>query len=217
MKMDYTEISIRITFPLEIREVIRREKERFVSQYGSKYKSAPHITLYLARYTTNGVHKLIADLKGLALKEFAFELLGPKMNSEGDRNAYIVDVSNKEAIEELHIQITSIASRYESPLLRDADQRRMAEGKSKEPGPWYPHITLGTIPADASQPDFTQVEENLHEITGKQIEVSGITIFVYGKEKGEEKAKLIEEVTIPFAPSTTEVSIPYQSLPNTEF
>ncbi len=196
--MDYTEISIRITFPPEIREVIGREKERFVSEYGSKYRSAPHITLYLARYTSHSIPKLVADLKELTFKEFAFELLGPKMNPKGDRNAYVLDMSNKEQIEALHAQITDAASRYESPLLREADQRRVEEGGPKAAAPWYPHITLGTIPANLLQPNMVEVEENLREIAGKHISVSSVSIFVYSKEKDEQKAKLTEEVIIPF-------------------
>jgi hypothetical protein len=43
MPMEY-EVSIRIDFPTNISEALRREKERFVAEYGSGYKSEPHIT-----------------------------------------------------------------------------------------------------------------------------------------------------------------------------
>jgi len=200
IEMDYIEISIRITLPSEITEVIRREKERFVSVYGSKYKSTPHITLYLARYTTDGVAKLATDLRGFTFKAFSFELLAPKMIPKGDRNAYVVDMSNKREIEELHAQIASIASRYESPLLRDADQRRVREGGTKESGSWYPHVTLGTISANAPQSNSIEIEQNLHDVMGIQINVSDITIFVYGRSNDEEKVRLIEEITVPLRP-----------------
>ncbi len=201
MSMDYTEISIRVTFPPEISDVIKREKERLVLEYGSKYRSAPHITLYLARYTADGVLELVAKLKKLIFKEFVLKLLGPKLHLEGDRNAYILDISNKPEIEELHNQITIAASLYQSPLLRDADQRRMAEDRPHKSALWYPHITLGTISVDVSQPSMVEIEKNLQGAIGKQVSVSSITIFVYEREKDEEKARFIEEVTIPFISS----------------
>ena len=40
---EYT-ISIRITLPEAISKIIKKEKDRFVAEYGSSYKSEPHIT-----------------------------------------------------------------------------------------------------------------------------------------------------------------------------
>ena len=63
-----------------------------------------------------------------------------------------------------------------------------------------PHITLGEIDLDKPQADIAEVRENLKQIEGKKIAVSSITLFFYGKESGREKAKLIDEVTIPLQP-----------------
>ncbi|TSC73667.1 MAG: hypothetical protein G01um101444_488 [Parcubacteria group bacterium Gr01-1014_44] len=41
--MEYI-VSIRIAFPEEISKVLKHEKGRFVAEYGSSYKSEPHIS-----------------------------------------------------------------------------------------------------------------------------------------------------------------------------
>jgi hypothetical protein len=61
--MNYFELSIRITLPPDVSEILMREKMRLVDKFGSKYKSAPHITLYLARYTEEGIEKLPDELQ----------------------------------------------------------------------------------------------------------------------------------------------------------
>ena len=76
--MEY-EISIRVTLPAKISKVLKLEKDRFVVEYGSSYKSDPHVTLYLDRYTEDGFPKLIKDLEKLKFEAFTFSLLPPEM------------------------------------------------------------------------------------------------------------------------------------------
>src|SRR3989344_1032472 len=106
MSTEY-EVSIRIDFPADISEALRREKERFVAEYGSGYKSEPHITLYLDRYTEEGFSQLIHDLKELNFEPFTITLLDVKVDLEPDRhrNLYVVDISNKEQLRQLHDKI----------------------------------------------------------------------------------------------------------------
>jgi 2'-5' RNA ligase len=196
--MEYTEISIRITLPDEISAVIMKEKERFVSEYGSTYKSDPHITLYLGRYIEEGFPKLISDLQNFKHESVDFSLLGAKVNLGQHNNSYVVDVSNYEELVELRNKVSEIASRYQSPLLRDKDQQRLDKGMLLKTNPYIPHITLGSIPPESPQPDLEEVERNIESIVGKQIHVSDMTVFYYGREKGEERSKLIEEVKVPF-------------------
>lgn len=188
-------ISIRITFPEVIREAIKREKQRFVSEYGSKYKSEPHITVYLTkytldRYTTDGFSKLIQDLRGLSLKQFEISLLSPKVIVEEDRhrNLYVLDVSNKEQIQEVSDKVYKVASQYRSTLMGEDEKR------SKE---LEPHITLGEIDFDKPQADISDAKKNLQQIVGEKVTVSNLVIFFYIKEPGEEKSKLLEEIIIP--------------------
>ena len=61
-KMKY-DISIRVNFPEEITSVLRKEKQRYINDYGSSYKSEPHITLYLDSYTVEGYPKLLDQCK----------------------------------------------------------------------------------------------------------------------------------------------------------
>ena len=196
--MEYTEISIRITLPPKISVIIKKEKMRFVPEVGSSYNSEPHITLYLARYTEDGFSKLIMNLKELIFNSFTFSLLGLKVNLEGYRNLYVVEVSDQDKLQELRDKICSVASRYQSPLLREKDQKRFEQGIVKDSWPWFPHITLGEVPIDAPQPDLADVRKNIASIEGEQITVFGVTLFLYGKEEGVEKMKLINEVKIDF-------------------
>ncbi len=207
------EISIRVTFPKEITSVLRQEKQRFIDEYGSEYKSEPHITLYLDSYTAEGYPQLLDHLRTLTMKPFAITLLSPRMRSENDRhrNLYSMDISHKEMISKLSIAIAQIADPYRSPFIREKTRERLGrEGvftdgtrarfkklNVLETDP-EPHITLGEIDFDKPQADITESQRNLKMIEGKEIMVSGITIFWYEKEEGDEKAHLIDEVTIPF-------------------
>ncbi len=211
--MEY-EISIRITFPEKISKMLRLEKERFVTEYGSNYKSEPHITLYLDRYTREGFLQLLRDLQELRMKPFIFSLLEPRVRFEEGRhrNLYIMDVSNKEQLQGLHDKVSEIAVRYRSPLLREKVRQRLERqgvytNGTRESLNLYegaevfdPHITLGEIDLDKPQAEIKDVQRNLKQLEGEDINVSGIIIFFYGKEKNEEKAKLIDEVTIQFQP-----------------
>lgn len=206
-------VSIRITFPEKISVVLKQEKDRFVREYGSGYTSSPHITLYLGRYTEDGFPELIEDLRKLPMKPFAISLLKPKVIREGSQhNLYIVDVSNKEHLRELHARVLEIAIRYRSPLLRAKDQQRLDQGlygnierenlnrygHARVLHLFEPHITLGEVGTDDPQPEFADIKNNLTQIEGAKVVVSHLAVFFHRKEKDEEKATLIEEVTIPF-------------------
>lgn len=196
--MDYTEISIRITLPDDINAVLKKEKDRFVSQYGSTLRSAPHITLYLARYTEKGFPRLMVDLKELKLEPTSFSLLGLKVTHGTHNNSYVVGVSNNEKLTELHMKVSAVASRYQSPLLREKDQRRLEKGIPLEDGPYKPHISLGSISVDAPQPNIEEVEENIKSVIGKQVDVSSMTVFFYGRKKDEENITILEEAKVDF-------------------
>jgi 2'-5' RNA ligase len=207
------DISIRVTFPEEIIDALQQEKQRFINEYGSEYRSEPHITLYLDSYTAEGYSTLLDHLRKLTIKPFAITLLSPKIRSENDRhrNLYIMDISNKEMISELSKAITQIADPYRSPFIREKTRERLErEGISTdgtrasfekhnllETDP-DPHITLGEIDFDKPQADIAESQQHLKLIEGKEIVISSISVFWYGKEEGDEKAHLIEEVTIPF-------------------
>jgi 2'-5' RNA ligase len=207
------EISIRIAFPEDITGVLKQEKQRFITEYGSSYKSEPHITLYLDSYTAEGYPKLLEQLRELRIKPFAISLLAPKIRVENDRhrNLYIMDISNKEQVRELHDQISEIAIPYRSPFIREKNQKELEHRGIHTDGSreslkmhripeeaFDPHITLGEIDFDKPQADIVKVQNNLRFIQGKEITVSNIVIFFYGKEDGAEKASLLEEVVIPF-------------------
>ena len=210
MKYD---ISIRVTFPKEITDVLRREKQRFITEYGSGYKSEPHITLYLDSYTKEGYPKLLGQLRELRVKPFTISLLAPKVRIENNRhrNHYVMDISKKETLCELHEKISKIAIPYRSSFIREKSQKELerrgihTDGTRESLKPYClpeetfdPHITLGEIDFDKPQADIAKSRNNLTTIEGKKITVSGVTVFFYGKEDGAEKAHLIEEITIPF-------------------
>jgi len=195
--------------------VLRKEKQRFIAKYSSEYKSEPHITLYLDSYTAEGYPKLLEELRKLSLTPFTITLLPPKIRVENDRhrNLYIMDVSNKEALRELHDKISEIAIPYRSPFIREKKKDKLeregvhTDGTRESFGNLHlaeetfdPHITLGEIDFDKPQADIAESQKSLISIEGREIIVSGVTIFWYGKEDGDEKAHLIEEVAIPFYP-----------------
>jgi 2'-5' RNA ligase len=207
------DISIRVTFPEKITNVLRQEKQRFIAEYGSSYKSGPHITLYLDSYTTEGYPQLLEKMRGLHIEPFTISFLAPKMRVENDRhrNLYIMDISNKKALYELHDKILEMAIPYCSPFIREKKQKELERQGIHTDGTresfkklqlpeevFDPHITLGEIDLDKPQADITESQKNLASIEGEEITVSGVTIFWYGKEDGAEKAHLIEEVAIPF-------------------
>lgn len=210
--MEYV-VSIRIDLPEDITALLQKEKERFVTEYGSGYKSDPHVTLYLDSYTQEGFPRLIQDLKKLSLSPFAIALLGPEARLEKSRNRYlyVVDVSNKEKITELHDKVSRAAIPYQSPFLREKTRKRLeergiyTEGKREKlksynipDEPFNPHITLGEVGLDNLQPDLAIVRENLKKLEGRQMDVLSFVVYFHGKEDGDEKFKLIEKVVIPF-------------------
>ncbi len=210
------DISIRVTFPEDITAVLRKEKERFVTQYGSSYKSEPHITLYLDHYTEEGYPELLSDLRsGLRIKPLSITLLPPKVRPETHRhrNLYIMDVSNKERLDELQKNVEAFAIPYQSPLVSEKKRLRLERQGIATDGTreslkahpelaaqekFDPHITLGEIDFDKPRADIETSKENLAAIMGKDILISGVSVFFYGKKEGDEKAKLIEEINIPF-------------------
>jgi 2'-5' RNA ligase len=210
MKYD---ISIRVTFPEEITTLLQEEKQRFVTQFGSSYRSEPHITLYLDSYTAEGYPKLLDQLRKLRIEPFIISLLEPKIRMENDRhrNLYIMDVSNKVALRELHEKISMIAILYRSPFIREKTRKELerrgihTDGTRENLSTFHipekifdPHITLGEIDFDKPQVNIEESRMNLRSIEGKELTVSEITVFFYGKEDGAEKARLIEDITIPF-------------------
>jgi hypothetical protein len=123
-----------------------------------------------------------------------------------------MDISDKEKLSELHDKIAETAVPYRSSFIREKTQKELERrgiytGGSRESlreyqipeKPFNPHITLGEIDFDKPQADLTEVQRNLRSIEGKEITVSDVTIFWYGKEDGAEKASLLEEITIPFS------------------
>lgn len=212
MKYD---ISIRITFPEEITSLLRREKQRFVAAYGSRYTSEPHITLYLDSYTAEGYPKILAALRGLRAKHFTISLLEPRVRVEKarHRNLYILDISNKPLVRQLHDEISAMAIPYRSPFIREKAQKELTRRGIHTDGsreslktyqipeePFDPHITLGEIDFDKPQADLEETQRNLRPLKDKEITVSSSTVFWYGKEDGAEKAVLLEEVVVPFSP-----------------
>lgn len=209
------EISIRVNFPEEITSALQAEKQRYISEYGSSYKSEPHVTLYLDSYTAEGYPKLLDKLGQLRMKPFTISFLPPKVRVENDRhrNLYVVDVSNKEALCELHEKISTIAMPFRSPFIREKKQKELESKGIQIDGTreslkaydlseelFDPHITLGEIDFDKPQADIEESQKNLKPIEGKEISVSSVTVFFYGKENGAEKAQLLEEIAIPFRP-----------------
>jgi hypothetical protein len=211
MKYD---ISIRITFPEDIANALRTEKERFIAEYGSEYKSEPHITVYIDSYTAEGYPKLLDELRKLTMKPFVITLLPPMIRIENDRhrNLYIMDVSNKEMILKLSKSIARIADPYRSPFIREKTWKRLESegihtGGTRESfeklnlveADIDPHITLGEINFDKPQAEIAESQKNLGIIEDKEIVVSSVTVFWYGKDDSAEKASLLEEITIPFS------------------
>ncbi len=210
MKCD---ISIRITFPEDIARILREEKQRYITEYGSGYKSEPHITLYLDSYTEEGYPKMLSELRELRFAPFTIPLLPPRVRVEQDRhrNLYVMEISNKERIHALQKEIARIADPYRSPFIREKTMERLAregihidgtrasyEALHRPEEAFDPHITLGEIDFDKPQADIEISKRNLASMEGKEITVSGVSVFFYGKNEGDEKAKLIEEVEIPF-------------------
>lgn len=199
--MEYFEVSIRITLPPEISEIIMREKRRFVDEYGSKYKSPPHVTLYLERYTEEGLEKLPVELEEISFAPFTFTLCDVKTVTGKGNLHYVIDVSNQLQFVELRGQISNRASQYKSNLLRASDRKRLEQGVSLEACPFDPHITIGAVPDSETQPKVEEVHKNLEEVIGKEINAADMQALFYGKEiDNEESAQLIKEISIPFHP-----------------
>lgn len=209
--MEYI-LSIRISFPQSITKVLKREKNRFIAKYGSAYKSEPHITLYLGRYTKRGFLKLIRDLQSLSIKQFIISLLEPKITREKalHRKLFFVDVSNRKELYALHAAILKTAVRYRSSLLRKKEQERLRKGlygkvernNLKRYGYaqalqlFKPHITLGEVDIDAAQPTLANVKNNLRSLRGTKFSVLGFTALLHEKRSSKKDAKLIKEVRI---------------------
>jgi 2'-5' RNA ligase len=187
-------ISIRITFPENIRTIIRKEKDRLSFLYVSKYKTEPHITLYLTRdvlgeYPIEAFSMLIHDLQKIEQRPFDITLLPPKIDKDmvRQRNFYVLGIDYNEQLEVLRKQIRNIAGGY---------QRSISSGLNN--ADIEPHITLAGIGFDLAQPDLAEIENNVQSVIGEHITISNIIVFFYIKESGEEKAKLLEKIVISF-------------------
>ena len=212
-KLSEYEVSIQICFLETVTKILKHEKDRFVAEYGSSYKSEPHITVYLDRYTQEGLSPLLHDLQELRVQPFSFTLLKPEARREEGRhrNLYVMDVSNKEQIQELHAKVSQVAIRYRSPLLRSKVRQRLEQQgihtdgtreslkSAPEAEKFDPHITLGDVGFDDLQPDLANVQNNLKELEGREIAVSNLVVFFYGKAEGDGKFTLIENVLIPLS------------------
>ena len=212
-KLSEYEVSIQICFLETVTKILKHEKDRFVAEYGSSYKSEPHITVYLDRYTQEGFPRLLHDFQELRVQPFSFSLLKPEARRQDHlhRNLYVMNVSNKEQIRELHAKVSQIASRYRSPLLRSKVRQRLEQQGVHTDGTreslknahkdqkFDPHITLGDVGFDEPQPDLADVQNNLKELEGKEIAVSNLVVFFYGKAEGDGKFTLIENVLIPLS------------------
>jgi 2'-5' RNA ligase len=171
---------------------------RLVDKFGSKYKSAPHITLYLARYTNEGIEKLPDDLQKLSFAPFTFTLGAVKKLTGKSGFHYVMEVSDKEHFIHMHDKISLLTSPYRSDLLRTSDQKRVQEGVPLENWSFDPHITLGAVPFDSPQPDIDEICENIGAVTGKEITVTNFTAFFYGKpEDNDDPSQLLKEICFP--------------------
>jgi 2'-5' RNA ligase len=147
------------------------------------------------------------------VKPFIISLLAPKVRAENDRhrNLYIMDISNKEALRDLHEKVSEMATPYRSPFIREKTQKELERRGIHTDGTrdslktynlpeevFDPHITLGEIDFDKPQADLVETQKNLSAIEAEEITVSSVAVFWYGKEDGAEKASLLEEITIPF-------------------
>lgn len=209
MKYD---ISIQVTFPENIAHILRQEKQRYVADFGSHYRSEPHITLYVDSYTPEGYPNILKELQELRVNPFIISLCEPVIRVEPHRhrNLYIMDVSNKEPLHELHRLISELAIPYRSPMLRVSAYNELTRRGVPTDGtrksvqelhipdePFDPHITLGEIDFDQPQADIVESRRNLESLIGSEIRVSSLTVFWYGTDDTAEKASLLEQRIIP--------------------
>jgi len=107
--MEYI-LTIQIRFPLRVEKVLKQEKNRFVKIYGSGYRSEPHITLYLGRYTKPGFHKLIPALQKIEEKRFTISLQKPEsVIKKKGRKFFFVGIANNKKLSLLHKKVLSAA------------------------------------------------------------------------------------------------------------
>jgi 2'-5' RNA ligase len=223
--MEYL-LTIRIDLPSSIAKVIRREKLRFVTRYGSSYKSEPHITLYLGRSTKTGFPKLVRALRQLPLRQGAVSVRAPRTVIKGrpQRKSFFVAISNAETLRALHAAILPTAARFRSAYLRRKDQVRLRKGllgaeelrNLRRYGYadvlrlFEPHITIGRVDAADPRPKLAEVRKNLKPIEGKMLPVSTLTVLLYAKKSPTEAAKEIERTKIELSPPR---SLPHRSAP----
>lgn len=187
-------ISIRVTFPELVKNIIKVEKNRLASQYESKYKSDPHITLYLTKDTLNeypeeAFKDLIKGLQEIKTEPFDVTILAPKITQEINRrrNFYVLDVACSEDLTELRKQVRNVATHYQKSISSGLNN------KDEEP-----HITLAGVDFDKTQPDLIEIEKNIRHVIGEIIHISSMTVFFYFKESTEDKAKSLGETVISF-------------------
>jgi 2'-5' RNA ligase len=209
--MEYI-LTVRVSLPQRIREVIAREKNKFVRQYGSSYTSEPHITLYLGRYTKQGFRRFVQDAHLISIRPFTIALRKPKaeLNKSLKRRFFFLDVSGKEKLYILHLAVLRIAARYRSPLIRTKDQKRLRKrlydkrersnlhtyGYAHVLDLFKPHITLGEVEFGKLQPGIASVRKSLRSLQKRTFLVSNIVAILYQKESKEKSAKTIRKTTI---------------------
>ena len=130
-------------------------------------------------------------LQEIKQNSFNIMLLAPKIlrDAERQKNFYVLDVSYCKELEELRKQVRDVAIKYQDSISSGVDNEDIK-----------PHITVGGIDCDDTQPNLKEIENNIKPVIGKTIVVSNIVVFLYIKEDTVGKARLLEEMTIPFQP-----------------
>lgn len=195
-----TDIVVYLELPSKLQRDINRAKRAFVRR-GSKYRSKPHLTLYLARFNKLNAEKLADKLKETNLKKFNFTITSVKRR----RKFFYINVGRSKTIVDLHKKILKLATPLRSRKMRSNDVKRLREGKfsarelrllrkygaTMVNDRFSSHITLGSASLDIPGSELKDLEKRVKKtlscVKGKYPAGKIVLIFIKRPELGSNK------------------------------
>ena len=161
-----------------------RRLQGMLPRDGVKNADDFHVTLmFLGEVMPDGVEVIKGALRAVKFLPFSFSL---------DSIGFFPDEKTPKVV------WIGIWPKEDTIMLQQQIEKRL-EGffdKFDKEKRFEPHITLGAVGINESQPALANVRKNLRSITGARFPVSGFIAMLYEKDSGEKSAQLTRKVTI---------------------
>ncbi|MDD5040145.1 MAG: DUF1045 domain-containing protein [Patescibacteria group bacterium] len=183
-------------------EVIVAAIKKAGIEYPRYYPFAPHLTLYQGRFHAGNYAGLVRQLGALELNAVCLRIQKINVWHNKNGNAFLsLAVGRTPQILKLHQQVLRPANVLRGTLIRDKDQRLIANGALNRQERQYierygsqhvlslfhPHITLGEVPGQAAAETIKKLKPYLQRLQKMELEFSTIKIGLYDFDNARRK------------------------------